>query len=96
MRVVIQRVSRAAVTVDAETVASIGRGLVALVGVVWLLWLRATTCACASMRATIFGVRPYCGGHRGEDGPEFGSGLALKIREKERSRQIRDSNRQTL
>jgi D-tyrosyl-tRNA(Tyr) deacylase len=33
MRVVIQRVSRAAVTVDAETVASIGRGLVALVGV---------------------------------------------------------------
>ncbi|GAG15625.1 unnamed protein product, partial [marine sediment metagenome] len=33
MRVVIQRVSRAAVTVDGETVASIGRGLVALVGV---------------------------------------------------------------
>jgi D-aminoacyl-tRNA deacylase len=33
MRVVIQRVSRAAVTVDGETVASIGPGLVALVGV---------------------------------------------------------------
>jgi D-tyrosyl-tRNA(Tyr) deacylase len=33
MRVVIQRVRQAAVTVDEETVASIGRGLVALVGV---------------------------------------------------------------
>jgi D-tyrosyl-tRNA(Tyr) deacylase len=33
MRVVIQRVTRAAVTVDGETVASIGRGLLALVGV---------------------------------------------------------------
>jgi D-tyrosyl-tRNA(Tyr) deacylase len=33
MRVVIQRVTRATVTVDGETVASIGRGLLALVGV---------------------------------------------------------------
>ncbi len=33
MRVVIQRVSRAAVTVEGQTVASIGRGLLALVGV---------------------------------------------------------------
>ncbi|TEU01319.1 MAG: D-tyrosyl-tRNA(Tyr) deacylase, partial [Dehalococcoidia bacterium] len=33
MRVVIQRVRHAAVTVDGETVASIGRGLLALVGV---------------------------------------------------------------
>ena len=33
MRVVIQRVSRAAVTVEGGTVASIGRGLLALVGV---------------------------------------------------------------
>lgn len=33
MRVVIQRVSRASVTVDGEAVASIGRGLLALVGV---------------------------------------------------------------
>ncbi len=33
MRVVIQRVRQAAVRVDEETVASIGRGLVALVGV---------------------------------------------------------------
>jgi len=33
MRVVLQRVSRAAVAVDRETVASIGRGLLVLVGV---------------------------------------------------------------
>src|SRR3990172_8774177 len=33
MRVVIQRVSSASVTVDGERVASIGRGLLALVGV---------------------------------------------------------------
>lgn len=33
MKVVIQRVRRAAVTVDGETVASVGRGLLALVGV---------------------------------------------------------------
>jgi D-tyrosyl-tRNA(Tyr) deacylase len=33
MRVVLQRVSRAAVAVDGETVASIGRGLLVLVGV---------------------------------------------------------------
>ena len=33
MRVVAQRVSRASVSVDGETVASIGRGLLALVGV---------------------------------------------------------------
>jgi D-tyrosyl-tRNA(Tyr) deacylase len=33
MRVVIQRVRQATVTVDGETVASIGRGLLALVGV---------------------------------------------------------------
>src|SRR5438128_12309425 len=33
MRVVLQRVSRAAVAVEGETVASIGRGLVVLVGV---------------------------------------------------------------
>jgi D-tyrosyl-tRNA(Tyr) deacylase len=33
MKVVIQRVRRAAVTVGGETVASVGRGLLALVGV---------------------------------------------------------------
>jgi D-tyrosyl-tRNA(Tyr) deacylase len=33
MRVVLQRVSRAAVTVDGQTVGAIGRGLLALVGI---------------------------------------------------------------